>query len=269
MTKKIITKKEFLEGYIYIDVNLLKNDTVFFVYNNPINVFYFKSNINTALNIDKNVKLLKVYFNDYIAKKENTYLVENIIVDTVINNEANYILHYLNEHENINIDYHFFKNFHQTDDLINYFIKYRYDKIIDLLTYWKILDLKLIKTIIEKSSNDENILHTLLRFQHITLEIVERYWDLWESNKGYLIAICSNNTLPNSFIKKHINQLPLSFIINGNKYDKEIIDIILQKDPSLINLSIIYNNVDKEFIKKHVNSDNLYSLRVNNNFKNN
>ena len=24
-----MTKKEFLEGYIYIDVNLLKNDTVF------------------------------------------------------------------------------------------------------------------------------------------------------------------------------------------------------------------------------------------------
>ena len=34
-----MTKKEFLEGYIYIDVNLLRNDTVFFVYNNPIDVF--------------------------------------------------------------------------------------------------------------------------------------------------------------------------------------------------------------------------------------
>ena len=264
-----MTKKELLEGYIYIDVNLLKNDTVFFVYNNPIDVFYFKSNINTALNIDKNVKLLKVYFNDYIAKKENTYLVENIIVDNVIDNEANFILHYLIDNENINVDYHFFKNFHQTDDLINYFIEYRYDKIIDLLTYWKILDIKSIKTVIEKSSNDVNTLHTLLTFQQITLEIIEKYWDIWVSNIGYLIAICINNTLPNSFIKKYINQLPLSFIIIENKYNKEIIDIILQKDPSLINLSIMYNNVDKEFIKKHVNSDNLYSLRFNNNFKNN
>lgn len=49
-----MTKKEFLEGYIYIDVNLLKKDTVFFVYNNPIDVFCFKSNIHTILGVSKN-----------------------------------------------------------------------------------------------------------------------------------------------------------------------------------------------------------------------
>ena len=152
--------------------------------------------------------------------------------------------------------------------MINYFIEYRYDKIIDLLTYWKILDQNLIKIIIEKSGNDENILYTLLTFQYITLDIIEKYWDIWKSNKDYLIAICRKNTLPDSFIKKHINQLPLSFIISKNIYSKEIIDKVLQKDPSLIYLSIRYNNVDKNFIKSYVNNDNLYHLRLNNNFKN-
>lgn len=264
-----MTKKEFLEGYIYIDVNLLRNDTVFFVYNNPIDVFCFKSNINTSLNIDNNVKLLKVYFNNYIAKNENMYLVDDFIISDIICDETNSIINYLNKHEDIDIDYRFFKNFNQTDDLINYFIEYRYDKIIDLLTYWKILDQNLIKIIIEKSGNDENILYTLLTFQYITLDIIEKYWDIWKSNKDYLIAICRKNTLPDSFIKKHINQLPLSFIISKNIYSKEIIDKVLQKDPSLIYLSIRYNNVDKNFIKSHVNNDNLYALRLNNNFKNN
>ena len=152
--------------------------------------------------------------------------------------------------------------------MINYFIEYRYDKIIDLLTYWKILDQNLIEIIIEKSGNDENILYTLLTFQYITLDIIEKYWDIWKSNKDYLIAICRKNTLPDSFIKEHINQLPLSFIISKNIYSKEIIDKVLQKDPSLIYLSIRYNNVDKNFIKSYVNNDNLYHLRLNNNFKN-
>lgn len=263
-----MTKKEFLEGYIYIDVNLLRNDTVFFVYNNPIDVFCFKSNINTSLNIDNNVKLLKVYFNNYIAKDGNMYLVDDFIISDIICDETNSIINYLNKHEDFDIGFHFFKNFNQTDDLINYFIEYRYDKIIDLLTYWKILDQNLIKIIIEKSGNDENILYTLLTFQYITLDIIEKYWDIWESNKDYLIAICRKNTLPDSFIKEHINQLPLSFIISKNIYSKEIIDKVLQKDPSLIYLSIRYNNVDKNFIKSHVNNDNLYHLRLNNNFRN-
>ena len=46
-----------------------------------------------------------------------------------------------------------------------------------------------------------------------------KYWDIWESNKDYLIAICRNNTLPNSFTKIYQST---SFIIYyyENKYSR-------------------------------------------------